>query len=117
MKISLLLLLCLQVSVLSKACSDFLIGTMDLYNCLSLLSLAEGYGSASLLQSANEFVVQNFFELSKTQDFLDMQVKPNLAPKHCVYAEKGWRLIRVSVVIYSLYPVAKHFIMSDLRTS
>ncbi|KAL3992030.1 nucleoredoxin [Sarotherodon galilaeus] len=64
----------LQVSVLSKACSDFLIGTMDLYNCLSLLSLAEGYGSASLLQSANEFVVQNFFELSKTQDFLDMQV-------------------------------------------
>ncbi|XP_006802137.1 kelch repeat and BTB domain-containing protein 3 [Neolamprologus brichardi] len=64
----------LQVSVLSKACSDFLIGTMDLYNCLSLLSLAEGYGSASLLQSANEFVVQNFFELSKMQDFLDMQV-------------------------------------------
>uniref|UniRef100_A0A3Q3LBB8 Kelch repeat and BTB (POZ) domain containing 3 n=1 Tax=Mastacembelus armatus TaxID=205130 RepID=A0A3Q3LBB8_9TELE len=64
----------LQVSVLSRACSDFLIGTMDLYNCLSLLSLAEAYGSSSLLQSANEFVVQNFSELSKTQDFLDMQV-------------------------------------------
>lgn len=63
-----------QVSVLSKACSDFLIGTMDLCNCLTLLSLAEGYGSASLLKNANEFVVQNFFELSKTQDFLDMQV-------------------------------------------
>lgn len=67
-------LLCPQVSVLSRACSDFLIGTMDLYNCLSLFSLAEAYGSASLLRSANEFVVQNFADLSKTQDFLDMQV-------------------------------------------
>lgn len=47
---------------------------MDLYNCLSLFSLAEAYGSASLLRSANEFVVQNFADLSKTQDFLDMQV-------------------------------------------
>ncbi|KAM9318660.1 kelch repeat and BTB domain-containing protein 3 [Pholidichthys leucotaenia] len=64
----------LQVSVLSKACSDFLIGTMDLSNCLSLLSLAEAYGSPSLFHSANDFVVQNFSELSETQDFLDMQV-------------------------------------------
>lgn len=63
-----------QVSVLSRACSDFLIGSMDLYNCLSLFSLAEAYGSATLLRSANEFVVQNFSDLSKTQDFLDMQV-------------------------------------------
>ncbi|CAG6004473.1 unnamed protein product [Menidia menidia] len=64
----------LQVSVLSRACSDFLIGTMDLSNCLSLLSLAEAYGSASLLHSANDFVVQNFSDLSQTQEFLDMQV-------------------------------------------
>lgn len=66
--------MCPQVSVLSRACSNFLIGTMDLSNCLSLLSLAEAYGSASLLQSANQFVVQNFFDLSKTQEFLDIQV-------------------------------------------
>ncbi|KAF0030530.1 hypothetical protein F2P81_017261 [Scophthalmus maximus] len=64
----------LQVSVLSKACSDFLIGTTDLCNCLSLLSLAEAYGSTPLLRSAKEFVVQNFSDLSNTQDFLDMQV-------------------------------------------
>ncbi|XP_053278197.1 kelch repeat and BTB domain-containing protein 3 [Pleuronectes platessa] len=64
----------LQVSVLSRACSDFLIGTMDLCSCLSLLSLAEAYGSTSLLKSAKEFVIQNFNDLSKTQDFLDMQV-------------------------------------------
>uniref|UniRef100_A0A3Q3DHN3 Kelch repeat and BTB domain containing 3 n=1 Tax=Hippocampus comes TaxID=109280 RepID=A0A3Q3DHN3_HIPCM len=64
----------LQVSVLSKACSDFLLGMIDLGNCLSLLALAEAYGSDSLLQSAMDFVVQNFQDLSNTQDFLDMQV-------------------------------------------
>ncbi|XP_056138860.1 kelch repeat and BTB domain-containing protein 3 [Lampris incognitus] len=65
----------LQVSVLSRACSDFLIGTLDLSNCLTLLALAEGYGSASLLRKANEFVVQNFHDLSLTKDFLDMKVE------------------------------------------
>ncbi|XP_033833071.1 kelch repeat and BTB domain-containing protein 3 [Periophthalmus magnuspinnatus] len=64
----------LQITVLLKACSDFLIGTMDLTNILSLLSLAEAYGSASLLQSANDFVVENFYDLSQNKDFLDMQV-------------------------------------------
>ncbi|XP_042269175.1 kelch repeat and BTB domain-containing protein 3 [Thunnus albacares] len=64
----------LQVSVLSRACSDFLIGTMDLCNCLSLLSVAEAYGSTSLLQNANTFVVENFNDLSETQDFLEMQM-------------------------------------------
>ncbi|XP_028320365.1 kelch repeat and BTB domain-containing protein 3 [Gouania willdenowi] len=63
----------LQVSVLSKACSDFLIGSMELSNCLLLLCLAESYGSSSLLHAAHQFVMQNFFELSKTQEFLDMQ--------------------------------------------
>ncbi|KAM4589191.1 kelch repeat and BTB domain-containing protein 3 isoform 1-T1 [Fundulus diaphanus] len=63
----------LQVPVLSRACSDFLVGVMDLCNCLTLLSLAEAYGSASLLRSANEFVVGNYFDLSETQEFLDMQ--------------------------------------------
>lgn len=68
------LILLPQVSVLSRACSDFLIQTMDLRNCLSLLSLAEAYGSTSLLQSANQFVIENFQRLSETQDFLEMQV-------------------------------------------
>ncbi|XP_045067450.1 kelch repeat and BTB domain-containing protein 3-like, partial [Coregonus clupeaformis] len=39
-----------------------------------LLILTEGYSSASLLQRANEFVVQNFHDLSMTPDFLDMPV-------------------------------------------
>ncbi|TWW77376.1 BTB domain-containing protein 3 [Takifugu flavidus] len=63
----------LQVSVLLRACTEFLIGSLDLSNCLYLISIAEAYGSDSLLQSANDFVVQNFCDLSKTQDFLNMQ--------------------------------------------
>ncbi|XP_056467313.1 kelch repeat and BTB domain-containing protein 3-like [Gadus chalcogrammus] len=65
----------LQVSVLSRACSDFLISTLDISNCLSLSALAEGYGSSSLQQKANEFVVQNFQSFSLTQDFLEIQVE------------------------------------------
>ncbi|XP_077396422.1 kelch repeat and BTB domain-containing protein 3 isoform X2 [Festucalex cinctus] len=64
----------LQVSVLSRACSDFLLATIDLDNCLSLLAHGEAYGSASLLKSSMDFVVRNFQDLSNTQDFLDMQV-------------------------------------------
>ncbi|XP_075905770.1 kelch repeat and BTB domain-containing protein 3 [Nelusetta ayraudi] len=64
----------LQISVLSKACGDFLIGIMDLSNCLSLFSIAEAYGSAALLRSAEGFMIENFHDLSKTQDFLEMQV-------------------------------------------
>lgn len=79
---------CPQVSVVSRACSDFLIGTMDLCNCLSLFSLAEAYGSASLLRSANEFVVQNFSDLSKTEDFLDMQVLLKNGQKNVILSEK-----------------------------
>ena len=76
-----------QVSVLSRACSDFLIGTMDLCNCLSLLSVAEAYGSTSLLQNANTFVVENFNDLSETQDFLEMQVIVE-ATQDCLYEQK-----------------------------
>ncbi|KAL0973101.1 hypothetical protein UPYG_G00198990 [Umbra pygmaea] len=64
----------LQVSALSRACSDFLVGTLELSNCLMLLTLAEGYGSTLLLQQAKEFVVQNFHDLSLTLDFLEMSV-------------------------------------------
>ncbi|XP_077468243.1 kelch repeat and BTB domain-containing protein 3 isoform X1 [Stigmatopora argus] len=64
----------LQVSVLSKACSDYLLETINLDNCLSLLTLGEAYGSSSLLQSATDFVLQNFQDVANTHDFLDMQV-------------------------------------------
>lgn len=66
--------LCSQVSDLSQACTEFLIGSLDLSNCLSLFSIAEAYGSGPLLRSVTDFAIQNFCDLSKMQDFLNMQV-------------------------------------------
>ncbi|KAB5550154.1 hypothetical protein PHYPO_G00050560 [Pangasianodon hypophthalmus] len=62
----------LQVSALSQACSDFLIQTLDLSNCLHMLAIAEGYGSSRLLHCAAEFVMANFHALSSSPDFLEM---------------------------------------------
>ncbi|XP_059820274.1 kelch repeat and BTB domain-containing protein 3 isoform X1 [Hypanus sabinus] len=62
----------LQVSLLAKACSDFLIKTLDLTNCLQLLSLSESYGSTALYNHALLFVVQHFALLLKSNDFLEM---------------------------------------------
>lgn len=60
------------MSSLSQACSDFLIQTLDLSNCLHLLAIAEGYGSSRLLHCATEFVIANFHALSSSPDFLEM---------------------------------------------
>ncbi|RXN02426.1 kelch repeat and BTB domain-containing 3 [Labeo rohita] len=65
----------LQVGFLSRACSDFLVQTLDVSNCLPLLALAEGYGSSRLLRRATEFVTQNFHALSSSPDFLEMPVR------------------------------------------
>uniref|UniRef100_A0A1A8MAP8 Kelch repeat and BTB (POZ) domain containing 3 n=1 Tax=Nothobranchius pienaari TaxID=704102 RepID=A0A1A8MAP8_9TELE len=46
-------------------------GNVDMLFQIS--SFLQAYGSASLLHNANEFVFQNFYDLSKTQEFLDMQ--------------------------------------------
>lgn len=74
----------LQVSVLSRACSDFLVQTLCLSNCLHLLALAEGYGSTDLLRRATEFVVANFHVLSSRPDFLEM---PAWVLERCLLAD------------------------------
>ncbi|XP_043928544.1 kelch repeat and BTB domain-containing protein 3 [Protopterus annectens] len=64
----------LQVSVLSKACSDYLVKTLDLTNSLQLLSIAESYGSARLYDQALQFVQQHFSLLLKSSEFLEMNI-------------------------------------------
>lgn len=74
----------MQVSVLSQACSDFLIQTLDHSNCLHLLAIAEGYGSSCLLHHATEFVIANFHALSSSPDFLEM---PAGILRHCLVSD------------------------------
>ncbi|KAF7481772.1 kelch repeat and BTB domain-containing protein 3 [Marmota monax] len=62
----------LQVSFLSKACSDFLIKSINLVNCLHLLSISDSYGSTRLFDHALYFVQHHFSLLFKSNDFLEM---------------------------------------------
>ncbi|XP_066476640.1 kelch repeat and BTB domain-containing protein 3 [Tiliqua scincoides] len=62
----------LQVSLLSKACSDFLIKNIDLVNCLQLLSISESYGSTQLFDHTLEYARRHFSLLLRSNDFLDM---------------------------------------------
>ncbi|XP_043086357.1 kelch repeat and BTB domain-containing protein 3 [Puntigrus tetrazona] len=74
----------LQVGFLSHACSDFLVQTLDLSNCLQLLALAEAYGSSRLLRRATDFVTHNFHALSSAPDFLEM---PALVLERCLSSD------------------------------
>ncbi|XP_041919610.1 kelch repeat and BTB domain-containing protein 3 isoform X2 [Alosa sapidissima] len=74
----------LQVSILSKACSDFLVKILDLSNCLQLLAVSEGYGSARLQRRATEFITQSFHALAATPDFLEM---PAAVLRTCLAAD------------------------------
>ncbi|KAJ7320138.1 hypothetical protein JRQ81_019649 [Phrynocephalus forsythii] len=62
----------LQVPLLSKACSDFLIKNTDLVNCLQLLSISESYGSTQLFDHTLKYAQHHFSLLLQSNDFLEM---------------------------------------------
>ncbi|XP_075054916.1 kelch repeat and BTB domain-containing protein 3 isoform X2 [Mixophyes fleayi] len=64
----------LQVPLLAKACSDFLIKTIDINNCLQLLSISDSYGSTRLFEHALQFTLRHFSLLIQSTDFLDLNV-------------------------------------------
>ncbi|XP_007665024.1 kelch repeat and BTB domain-containing protein 3 isoform X1 [Ornithorhynchus anatinus] len=61
----------LQIPPLSEACGDFLIKSIDVANCLRLLSLSDGYGSAPLFEQALAFAERHFSSLLRSADFLE----------------------------------------------
>lgn len=72
------------MDVLSQACSDFLIQTLNLSNCIQLLNVAEGFGSASLLRQATQYIMANFHALSSSPDFPDI---PTRTFRHCLESD------------------------------
>ncbi|XP_072259246.1 kelch repeat and BTB domain-containing protein 3 [Pyxicephalus adspersus] len=64
----------LQVPLLAKACSDFLIKMIDVHNCLQLLSISDSYGSTRLFHRALQFALQHFSLLTQSLDFLELNV-------------------------------------------
>ncbi|XP_063300991.1 kelch repeat and BTB domain-containing protein 3 [Pelobates fuscus] len=63
-----------QVPLLSKACSDFLIKSIDIHNCLQLLSISESYGSSRLFERALEFSLEHFSLITQSTDFLELNI-------------------------------------------
>uniref|UniRef100_A0A8C5PXH2 Kelch repeat and BTB domain containing 3 n=1 Tax=Leptobrachium leishanense TaxID=445787 RepID=A0A8C5PXH2_9ANUR len=63
-----------QVPLLSKACSDFLIKSIDIHNCLQLLSISESYGSSRLYERALDFSLKHFSLITQSTDFLELNI-------------------------------------------
>uniref|UniRef100_A0A665VI42 Si:ch211-63p21.8 n=1 Tax=Echeneis naucrates TaxID=173247 RepID=A0A665VI42_ECHNA len=48
---------------------------IDASSCLDIASFAEAYGMSELLEEANDFVLRNFWEVSSTAKFQDLQAE------------------------------------------
>ncbi|XP_029382548.1 kelch-like protein 33 [Echeneis naucrates] len=56
-------------------CLDFMQQEIDASSCLDIASFAEAYGMSELLEEANDFVLRNFWEVSSTAKFQDLQAE------------------------------------------
>ncbi|KAM9836335.1 kelch-like protein 33 [Aulostomus maculatus] len=56
-------------------CLEFMQQEMESRSCLDVVSFAEAYGMSELLDEANDFVLRNFWEVSSTAKFLDLQAE------------------------------------------
>lgn len=73
----------LQFQPAISLCLDFLRQEMEARSCLDVASFAEAYGMSELLEEANDFVLRNFWEVSATPKFLDLQADKLLNFLHC----------------------------------
>ncbi|XP_053199540.1 kelch-like protein 33 [Scomber japonicus] len=73
----------LQFQPAISLCLDFIQQEMEARSCLDVASFAEAYGMSELLEEANDFVLRNFWEVSATPKFLDLQADKLLNFLHC----------------------------------
>ena len=65
----------LLIDALKEICSAFLRLSLDICNCFSLKGFAKQYNCKSLEDSANEFICAYFVEISKTEEFLSLDLE------------------------------------------
>lgn len=56
----------LQVNEAILVCSSFLVNSIKLSNCVSILKLADTYSLTSVVRKAHNFLINNLFELYKS---------------------------------------------------
>ena len=62
----------LQLMPVVEACCEFLKVRLDPENCLGMSAFAEMYGCANLYETSWRFTLENFQEVAKTEEFLNM---------------------------------------------
>eukprot|EP00795_Rhopilema_esculentum_P009277 gene9277-16971_t len=62
----------LAMKGLKSQCRMYLLENQDTSTCLSILRMARCYNDECLEKSALDFILQNFTDLTKTQEFLDI---------------------------------------------
>ncbi|KAM7366438.1 hypothetical protein PAMP_015876 [Pampus punctatissimus] len=65
----------LQFQPALSLCLDFMRQEMQASSCLDVASFAEAYRMSELLEEANDFVLRNFWEVSTTAKFHDLQAE------------------------------------------
>ena len=62
----------LQLEDLKLACCSFLENNMDPTNCLGIMHFADTHGCPELIKHATEFACLNFFDVMKSEEFLQL---------------------------------------------
>ncbi|XP_064401769.1 kelch-like protein diablo [Halichondria panicea] len=62
----------LQITPVIEACCEFLQSLLDHENCLGIASFAEMHGCLKLYESSWSFVLENFSDVAKTEEFLSI---------------------------------------------
>lgn len=73
----------LQFHSALSLCLNFMRQEMEARSCLDVASFAEAYGMSELLEEANDFVLRNFWEVSSTAKFQDLQAEKLLDFLRC----------------------------------
>ncbi len=73
----------LQFQPALSLCLDFMRQEIEASSCLDVASFAEAYGMSELLEEANDFILRNFWEVSATAKFKDLQAEKLLDILRC----------------------------------
>ncbi len=93
----------MQMTGIVEDCKDWMLGNMQVTNCLTFLKYAEIYDLETVRDAANEFVLYNFIDVSKTSKFLEIS-----QASMCKYIASD--NLRTDFEEYEVYKVAKKWL-------
>lgn len=64
----------LQFTAAQEHCTEFYLDSLNATNCLGILEVADEYNMVRLKETAHDFIMQHFMEVSKCDEFLRLTV-------------------------------------------